>query len=271
MPSRLHLLGLAIIAALACAAPVGAQQILGGGGASPAVVSLHSGWGEPDGRRIAGLRMALAPGWKTYWRAPGAAGIPPHFDWSGSRNVRNVNIVWPRPAVFESFGMRTIGYKEEMVLPLAITAEDADRPIRLRLALSYGVCEEICVPATADLALDIAPGQSPDGAELITAAIASAPQRATRGGLTSATCALRPDEKRFEARLAFEPTLPEGAVVVAEGENAMFGPLESRFENGSLIAVGEMRALSGGIDRSALRLTVLTPEAAWVVEGCPSG
>ena len=33
----------------------------------------------------AGVEIRLDPGWKTYWRDPGDSGVPPTFDFSGSR------------------------------------------------------------------------------------------------------------------------------------------------------------------------------------------
>ena len=36
---------------------------------------------------LAGVEITLADGWKTYWRMPGDAGVPPNFDWAGSTNV----------------------------------------------------------------------------------------------------------------------------------------------------------------------------------------
>lgn len=45
---------------------------------------LLPGWETADGHRVAALKLVLEPGWKTYWRSPGDAGVPPVFDWSGS-------------------------------------------------------------------------------------------------------------------------------------------------------------------------------------------
>ena len=260
--------------AAAMVAPAMSQTILGGdgGGAAerlPARVVLHSGWAEPDGRRIVGLRMDLKHGWKTYWRSPGAAGIPPHFDWTGSRNVADLRIVWPRPMVFQSFGLRTIGYKDRMVLPIALRAENPSRPIRLRLSLSYGLCEEICIPSQQEFALDIAPGQGPEGAAAIEQALKDGPRHT--GETARAECAIRPDEQRFEARFAFASPPSASPVVVAEGEGAVFGPLDSRLEDGVVVASGEMRASGGWIDRGAVRLTVLGADGAYLVGGCASG
>ena len=39
----------------------------------------------PKGTYLGALRLTLKDGWKTYWRAPGDAGIPPQFDWNGSQ------------------------------------------------------------------------------------------------------------------------------------------------------------------------------------------
>jgi hypothetical protein len=84
-----------------------------------------------DARHVAGLEIVLEPGWHTYWRVPGAAGIPPRFDWSGSTNLGDARIEWPHPQVFEVFGFRTIGYHDRVVLPMLltpVTARSADRP-----------------------------------------------------------------------------------------------------------------------------------------------
>jgi DsbC/DsbD-like thiol-disulfide interchange protein len=74
-----------------------------------------------NGGHMAAVELQLAPGWKTYWRSPGDAGIPPSFDWSGSENVKSVRLHWPAPEVFEANGMQTIGYHERLVLPVEIT------------------------------------------------------------------------------------------------------------------------------------------------------
>ena len=87
---------------------------------SPISGRIIQGWTLPDGRMVAGLDLQLQPGWKTYWRAPGDAGIPPQFDWSRARNVGRIDITWPTPHVFHQNGMRSIGYKDHVVIPLHI-------------------------------------------------------------------------------------------------------------------------------------------------------
>ena len=42
-------------------------------------IEVLPGWQTASGTQMAALRLTLAPGWKTYWRAPGEGGIPPAF------------------------------------------------------------------------------------------------------------------------------------------------------------------------------------------------
>jgi suppressor for copper-sensitivity B len=116
-----------------------------------------------------GLQFELAPGWKTYWRSPGDAGIPVSLDWAGSTNLAGADMAWPVPRRFTLFGLDTFGYEDEVVFPIAARPADPAKPLTLRLKVDYLVCEKICIPQSADLALDL-PASAPapsDFAQLI--------------------------------------------------------------------------------------------------------
>lgn len=106
----------------------------------------------------AGLQIRLQPGWKTYWRDPGEAGLPPRLDWSASRNVAAAEIAWPAPKRFTAFGFDSYGYAEEVVFPIDIKLQRPGQPVAARVAVEYMVCAEICVPASAELVLDLPAG-----------------------------------------------------------------------------------------------------------------
>ena len=99
----------------------------------------------------AGVQIDLAEGWKTYWRMPGEAGIAPHFDWSKSRNVADVELRWPAPARYEDASGETIGYAHRVVFPVTVRPADPSRPVELALQLYYAVCKDVCIPAQVDL------------------------------------------------------------------------------------------------------------------------
>ena len=107
---------------------------------------LRPGWQMENGGHMAAVELELAPGWKTYWRSPGDAGIPPTFDWSGSENVKSVRLHWPAPEVFEANGMQTIGYHERLVLPVEITPKDPSRPVRLSVVMALGSATKSACP-----------------------------------------------------------------------------------------------------------------------------
>jgi DsbC/DsbD-like thiol-disulfide interchange protein len=104
----------------------------------------------------AGIEISLDPGWQTYWRDPGDSGAPPSFDFSGSENVKTVNVLWPAPERFpDGAGGNSIGYRDHVILPLHVVPAEAARPIALRLKLQYDVCANICIPVESNLALNL--------------------------------------------------------------------------------------------------------------------
>lgn len=126
-------------------------------------------------RLRAGVELKLRPGWKTYWRYPGDSGIPPRFDFAGSTNVRSATVAWPAPKRFEDGGGMSIGYENGVIFPVHVVARDPARPVLLRMKIEYGVCRNLCVPATGsgELALSAKPAA-------LDAALAAAEARVPR-------------------------------------------------------------------------------------------
>src|SRR5215475_5186729 len=99
---------------------------------------------------LGGVAFQLQPGWKTYWRTPGDSGVPPRFDFSKSENVEAVTVLWPAPLMFDDgAGGHALGYHDKVVLPLRIVVKNADKPVTLRAAINYAVCNKICIPVEA--------------------------------------------------------------------------------------------------------------------------
>jgi DsbC/DsbD-like thiol-disulfide interchange protein len=117
----------------------------------------------PEGKEIAGgIEIMLTPGWHTYWRNPGEAGVPPVFDFSGSDNVAKVEVSYPAPERLDDGTSVQLVYKDGVVFPLAVTPAEPGRPVTLRLRASFGVCREVCIPASADAVVTLPPAVSPD-------------------------------------------------------------------------------------------------------------
>ncbi len=117
---------------------------------------------------MAGLHFRMQPGWRVYWRSPGDAGFPPRIDWSGSENLAGADILWPAPMRFSILGFDTLGYENEVVLPIDIRVLRPNHGLRLQAGVDYLTCKDICIPYRADLTLALpgagamTPRPSPD-------------------------------------------------------------------------------------------------------------
>src|ERR1700754_14394 len=82
---------------------------------------------------LGGIAFQLQQGWHTYWRNPGDSGVPPRFDFSKSDNVEAVTVLWPAPhKLDDGAGGASLGYHDQIVLPLRIVAKSVDKPVSLR-------------------------------------------------------------------------------------------------------------------------------------------
>lgn len=173
----LPILGFSAIAPLPAAAVVGPWVE----GDNVRVRLIASGIGA-DGTLDAALDIELSPGWKTYWRTPGEAGVPPVLDFSGSRNVTQATAEFPPPETFDDgFSVSNV-YHDEILLPLRVEITDSGRPVDLVLSADLGVCDQICIPVHIDATLSVPAGEAdPAAATQIAAARANLPAAAVPG------------------------------------------------------------------------------------------
>src|SRR5712675_3450126 len=157
---------------------------------------------------LGGVAFELQPGWKTYWRTPGDSGVPPRFDFSKSDNVEAVTVLWPSPMKFDDgAGGHSLGYKQQVVLPLRIVAKSADKPVTLRAEIHYAVCEKLCIPVEASSELTFASvASTEDGA--LSAALDTVPKPANVGDPNPLT--IRDVKRDGNSKVLVDATAPEG-------------------------------------------------------------
>ena len=135
-----------------------------------------------------GLQLRLTPGWHTYWRTPGDAGIAPTIDWNGSENLAHAEIAWPAPRRLPSVGgLETVGYEDSVVLPITATPAHPGAPLHLHAEVDYASCKDVCIPYHASLDLVLPAGLAHPGPE---APLIAAARNAVPGDLASARLAL---------------------------------------------------------------------------------
>lgn len=263
----MRILALLLIALLALPA---SAQIRWSGASDVVELTVRPGWRDPAGDHMTALQFDLAAGWKTYWRSPGATGIAPRFTWSGTENLSDLTVLWPRPSVVMTAGEPSLGYYDRLVLPLRLRPLDPTRPIRLRGVLDIGVCETVCLPAKLQVDVILPAVGAPDAT--ISAALAD--QTPTLAA--NVHCTIRPsdDGLALSARLP-DPrsaAAPYVAVEMAGAQERVWitDTLVQR-EADALRTQTEFMVADGAalyIRRDALRFTVVTPDRAVEYNGC---
>jgi DsbC/DsbD-like thiol-disulfide interchange protein len=167
----------------------------------------------------AGIEIRLKPGWHTYWRYPGDAGVPPRFEFAGSQNLAAVEVRWPAPSRIPEQGLTAIGYVSDVILPLTVVPQDRAKPVKLRLTLDYAVCEKLCAPAEGTAELMLPAARSSRHAALADAETRIPKKLALGEGTTLVIRSVRREQGLSRSRVIVDLSAPAGTspVVFAEG------------------------------------------------------
>jgi DsbC/DsbD-like thiol-disulfide interchange protein len=259
--------------ALLCAAPAVAQSAPDTDGLR--AVQLRSGWQTTSGTQMTALDLQLQPGWKTYWRAPGDAGIPPQFDWTGSQNIKSVKLHWPSPQVFDLNGLQSIGYHDQLVLPMEVTAKDPAQPVQVRLTVQMGICKDICLPASVTVSGEIAGKGAPDA--VIRSSLAARAMTATEAGVSDLTCSVTPIDDGL--RLTAQMDLPrwgkaiETVVFETTDPTIWVSQSDTQRSGGTVSGASDLVGSSGApfaLDRQGITVTVISGGSSVELRGCPA-
>lgn len=225
--------------------------------------------GEPF---TVGLHLQMEEGWHSYWKNPGDSGEPTSVDWSLPPGFEAGEIQWPYPHRIPYGPMTSYGYSDEVVLPIQITPPDTISPgtrVTVRGRANWLICEEICLPAHADIetSLDVAESaRSGPGAEAIADARSKHPE--TVDGWTV-------EAARSSGSYTLAVTPPQGHSPDLEG--AQFFPTEkevldhaapqplSRAENARLIALQQSSYADEPVD--TLRGVLVAPQGTSLDSG----
>lgn len=113
------------------------------------------------------LRLAIEPGWHTYWRNPGESGLPTTLAWKLPSGYRAGDIEWPAPRALKAGPLVNYGYENVVLhlVPIAVAAgAKPGTTAMLAARADWLVCRETCIPEGADLslALPVAASAQPD-------------------------------------------------------------------------------------------------------------
>jgi thiol:disulfide interchange protein DsbD len=168
----------------------------------------------PQGAAVPGstlyvaLEQKLDKGWHTYWRNPGDSGQETRIKWTLPPGWSAGDIIWATPQRLPVGPLMNYGYENGVTLPVPISVPPSARPgetVRIEAAVAMLVCEEICIPADARLAVDVPvaaePRPSVKWSRLVSEALEAAPKPA---GLTAAMASQGPVVKLAVAGAALK-------------------------------------------------------------------
>ena len=238
-------------------------------------VDIIRGWRQSDDIHIAAINIKLEDGWKTYWRVPGIGGIAPILNWEKSKNIKNISQIWPTPNIYNEYGLQTIGYKNELLLPLQIQPIDKKQPIHLSITIDFGICSDVCVPIQTTVEKRL-PERTSIGKKNILDTLEKAILSGNKSPFKIVKCNIVPIKDGFEVNAFFEglasfdkDTL--GVVEYPVKQNGWINQKASLISSNQLSvhAIVYNKSIHF-IDRSDLTLTIFTKNKAFEFDGCIS-
>lgn len=198
----------------------------------------------------AGLELKLPTGWKTYWRTPGAAGMPPKLIWPAEGAIQEVAFLYPAPSRLDFQGLQLYGYQDHVIFPLRMTAQyQSAETLDLQLEARVLICRELCVPARFPLQLKLNPelfSADIEAAFAIEQYRAKVPLSGEHIGLSVPRIQLNLEQKRLQ----IEQYLPSGMMLLD-----LFPELTPEPELDAPVIEQVSQSAEGGLWRAQLPLT----------------
>lgn len=106
------------------------------------------------------LAVILEPnkGWHTYWENPGDAGLAPTLSWTLPEGFKAGNIDWPAPEHLKEGTLLTYSYKSTSFLAVNVSTPstlDSSKDQTIKVKAEWLVCNDICIPESAELELTL--------------------------------------------------------------------------------------------------------------------
>lgn len=127
------------------------------------LISQLASLGQDDFEVLVGLEFKLEKGWHIYWKNPGDVGYPPKAKWTLPANWKASALYFPTPTYFPApttssgpIEATSFGYKDSVIYPAILNGGSLqDSSLNVGLKVDYLICENICIPASAELKLSL--------------------------------------------------------------------------------------------------------------------
>jgi len=201
---------------------------------------------KPGATAWLAVALTMKPGWHTYWRNAGDAGMPTQVDWTLPAGYTAGALQWPMPAIFLQGIATSYGYHGEVALlaPLRVPADaQPGQEVAIAAHVQWLACAKICVPGEARVSITLPVAAAPGAADATTATLFRTARAALPHDGTTRTAAAV-----SEASIALD--VPPAALMGIAEPTVAFLPLDD-----ALIDHGSPQRLAGAGGHPVLTLT----------------
>lgn len=230
------------------------------------------------------LRIALAPGWHTYWSNPGDSGLPAELALTLPPGATATPLAFPTPERMLFGPLVNFGFTNEVLLPFIVSV-----PATLRTGDTFTlaaegrwlVCEKVCIPEDGAFLLEVPVGTAVPSAQVarLDAAEAALPRQApftatagfdgAAGQLHVTDLAITPATVRdaffFPAAMGVLDAAAAQALSVRDGGLSLTlarGQADAAWPMAGVLAITDGAGRRVGYQVSASQVAVTVPAAA---------
>jgi len=105
-----------------------------------------------------GVELNMEPGWHTYYKHSGDAGMPTKIEWQLPEGFKVSELKWEKPHKFNDSGIVTFGYADYCLISAEVqppaTLKEGDK-VDIKAKVKWLSCKDICVPGNAMVQLSL--------------------------------------------------------------------------------------------------------------------
>jgi thiol:disulfide interchange protein DsbD len=105
-----------------------------------------------------GVELSMEPGWHTYYKESGEAGMPTRIEWRLPPGFAAGPLKWEPPERFNDSGIITYGYRDRTVIAAEVkppASLSASGTLTFAARVKWLACKEACIPGGTDLRLTL--------------------------------------------------------------------------------------------------------------------
>ncbi len=110
-----------------------------------------------------GVELEMDPGWHTYYKECGDAGMPTKIKWSLPPGFTASELLWQKPTRFDEGGIVTYGYAGKTLIAANITPPATLKDgaqLKFDAEVTWLSCKEICLPGNGPASLTLSVGKA---------------------------------------------------------------------------------------------------------------